>query len=127
MSPRGMLSHEFCLVPRGDTPTSGRLYASLACRCVPLVIANRFREHYAFAAAGRYDTWTVSVPEGEFLKAPRAAVERAIGAARPRLAASTVTSVRTRTTHPTRCVSCPRRWAVARVCVWSSRACAHYM
>ena len=84
---RGMLSHEFCLVPRGDTPTSGRLYASLACRCVPLVIANRFREHYAFAAAGRYDTWTVSVPEGEFLKAPRAAVERAIGAARPRLAA----------------------------------------
>ena len=82
---RGMLGHEFCLVPRGDTPTSGRLYAALACRCVPLIISNRFAEHYAFAARGAYAEWVISVPEGEFLREPRAAVERAIASARPRL------------------------------------------
>ena len=82
---RGMLSHEFCLVPRGDTPSSGRLYAALACRCVPLLIANRFAEHFAFPTRGRYDEWVVSVPEGEFMRSPRASIEGAIHQARPQL------------------------------------------
>ena len=83
---RGMLSHEFCLVPRGDTPSSGRLFAALACRCVPLVLSNRFPDHYPFRSRGRYDEWTVALPEGEFLRDPRAVVQRGIAAATPRLA-----------------------------------------
>ena len=84
---RGMLSHEFCLIPRGDTPTSGRLFAALACRCVPVIISNRFVDHLPFAARGGYDQWTVTVPEGEFLRTPREAIERAISRARPKLTA----------------------------------------
>ena len=82
---RGMLSHEFCLVPRGDTPTSGRLFVSLACRCVPLIISNKFAEHFPYTSRGQYDEWTVHVSEGQFLQKPRETVEKAIAAARPRL------------------------------------------
>ena len=74
-------------MPRGDTPTSGRLFAALACRCVPVIISNRFVDHLPFAARGGYDQWTVTVPEGEFLRTPREAIERAISRARPKLTA----------------------------------------
>jgi len=82
---RGMLQHEFCLVPRGDTPTSGRLFVALACRCVPIVISNKFAEHFPYASRGRYDEWTVNLPEQRFMKAPMQSVEEAIANARPKL------------------------------------------
>lgn len=82
---RGMLSHQFCLVPRGDTPSSGRLFGALACRCVPLVLSNKFEQHYPFREVGRYDEWALPVAEGEFMRDPRGVVERAMEQARPRL------------------------------------------
>jgi hypothetical protein len=82
---RGMLSHQFCLVPRGDTPSSGRLFGALACRCVPLVLSNKFEQHYPFREVGRYDEWALPIAEGEFMREPRAAVERAMERARPKL------------------------------------------
>lgn len=83
---RGMLSHEFCLVPRGDTPSSGRLFAALACRCIPIVVSNKFQQHYPFRSTGRYDAWTVSVNEGEFMRSPKAAIEASIVNAKSRMA-----------------------------------------
>lgn len=84
---RGMLANEFCLVPRGDTPTSGRLFAALACRCVPIIVSKNFKEHYPHAAVGRYDQWTVSINEPDFVRGPTQAVATAMEAARPRLGA----------------------------------------
>ena len=51
-SPRGtaegMLRSQFCLVPKGDTPTSSRLYLALACGCAPILISNEFAPHQPF-------------------------------------------------------------------------------
>ena len=83
---RGMLAHEFCLVPRGDTPTSGRLFGALACRCVPIIIANKYNEHHSFAAQGHYDQWTLTIGEQAFMRDAKGAVEKAIAEATPRMA-----------------------------------------
>ena len=80
-----MLRHEFCLVPRGDTPSSGRLFGALACRCVPLVLSKTLDEHLPYRDAVAYENWTIAVPEGKFLAEPRATLELSIAAARPRL------------------------------------------
>ncbi|KAL1495404.1 hypothetical protein AB1Y20_016772 [Prymnesium parvum] len=43
-----MANADFCLVPKGDTPTSSRLYSALACGCVPLIVSNDFKPHQPF-------------------------------------------------------------------------------
>ena len=44
----GMLRSNFCLVPKGDTPTSARIYSAVACGCVPIIISNEFKSHQPF-------------------------------------------------------------------------------
>ena len=39
---RTMLSTSMCLAPRGDTPTSRRLFEALAAGCVPILVDNKF-------------------------------------------------------------------------------------
>ena len=82
---RGMLTHQYCLVPRGDTPSSGRLFAALACRCVPVVLSNKLQPHLPYADVAKYDEWTLRVPEGEFIHNARQALERAMSRSRAQL------------------------------------------
>ena len=87
---RGMLRHEFCLVPRGDTPSSGRLFAALACRCVPIVLAKTLPEHVPFRTLPSVvplANWTVSVRESAFVSDPRGAIANVIQAAQSQLPA----------------------------------------
>mmetsp|Transcript_28805 Transcript_28805/g.73978 ORF Transcript_28805/g.73978 Transcript_28805/m.73978 type:complete len:151 (-) Transcript_28805:366-818(-) len=84
---RGMLQHRFCLVPRGDTPSSGRLFSALACRCIPIVLAKTLPEHlpYQSLPITPYAHWTLSLSESAFLIDPKDTVTSAMQAAEPRL------------------------------------------
>ena len=74
---RGWSSSRFCLVLRGDTPTSHAFYHAVASGCVPVVISDGFerfglpfaREHYA-AGRLKLDEIAVIVDEATFLKRP---------------------------------------------------------
>lgn len=45
---RGMLCADYCLVPKGDTPTSSRFFQAIACGCVPLVISDFLSHHLPY-------------------------------------------------------------------------------
>lgn len=63
-----MLQSRFCLVPRGDMPDSGRLYDSMACGCIPVIISDRFRG--AFADVVNYERFSLRISEQAFLADP---------------------------------------------------------
>tara|TARA_B110001452_G_scaffold253457_1_gene244195 strand:- start:757 stop:1875 length:1119 start_codon:yes stop_codon:yes gene_type:complete len=84
-SAAGMRASEFCIVPKGDTPTSSRLYSAIACGCVPLIIADHIRPHLAFSRAVDFERFVAFVPEGEFGRDPVAAVSNATARLAPRL------------------------------------------
>lgn len=81
----GMLHHEFCLVPRGDTPSSGRLFGALACRCVPLILSTRLDEHLPYRDVVAYANWTVRVREHGFIADARNSIETTLRLVRPHL------------------------------------------
>jgi len=60
----GMLRSNFCLVPKGDTPTSSRIYSAVACGCVPIIISNEFKSHQPFphVLAPNKHFWNLGVP-----------------------------------------------------------------
>ena len=84
-SAAGMRASEFCVVPKGDTPTSSRLYSAIACGCVPLIIADHIRPHLAFSRAVDFERFVAFVPEGEFGRDPVAAVSNVTSHLAPRL------------------------------------------
>ena len=53
---RRMRQCRFCLVPRGITPSSRRLYEALAAKCVPVVVSDRFVVPYAGSLGAVGDT-----------------------------------------------------------------------
>ena len=46
---RRMLCSEYCVIPKGDTPTSSRFYSAIACGCVPLVVSDDIQPHLPYA------------------------------------------------------------------------------
>jgi len=69
-----MYHSTFCLVPRGDTPDSSRLYDAIACGCIPIIISDRF--HGAFPDAIDYARFTLRVTERDFLADPVGSLRR---------------------------------------------------
>ena len=77
---------KYCLVPRGDTPSSSRFYDAVACGCVPVVISDAFElafapppstEHGSERDSSSNSGWpldyssaVIRVPEAEFVRAP---------------------------------------------------------
>ena len=59
-----MLQSQYCLVPRGDMPDSGRLYDALACECIPIIISDRFKG--SFADVLNYSRFSLRVTEASF-------------------------------------------------------------
>ena len=83
---RMMQRAEFCLAPRGDTPSSGRLFAAMQCGCVPLVISTHLPQHLPFLGQGvNYPAFLGQIPEAHFLCNPQRAIGAAIAALRPQL------------------------------------------
>ena len=62
---QGMLRSNFCLVPKGDTPTSSRLYTAVACGCVPILISNEIKAHQPFphVLPPNRHFWNLGVPQ----------------------------------------------------------------
>jgi len=40
---KGMANSTFCLVPKGDTPTSRRLFDAIMAGCIPIIVSNEIR------------------------------------------------------------------------------------
>jgi hypothetical protein len=83
-SRRRMRMCKFCLVPKGITPSSRRLYEALAAKCVPVVVSDRFVVPFAGSSAGSasggggvgrdgfpVDSFMLRVPETDVSKLPQ--------------------------------------------------------
>ena len=82
---RAMLRADFCLVPKGDTPTTSRFFSAVACGCVPIVISDHIRPHLPFASRVPYDDFAAFVAESDFHAAPVERLRRTMEELRPRL------------------------------------------
>ena len=51
-SRRRLRTCKFCMVPRGITPSSRRLYEAIAAKCVPVIISDRFVLPYSGSSTG---------------------------------------------------------------------------
>ena len=49
-----MLCSDYCLTPKGGTPTSSRFFSAIACGCVPLVISDDLAYHLPFLRQVNY-------------------------------------------------------------------------
>ncbi|KAJ3678417.1 hypothetical protein LUZ60_002220 [Juncus effusus] len=63
---KGMRSSQFCLSPAGDTPTSCRLFDSIASLCVPVIISDNIV--LPFEGPLNYSDFALSISEGEALE-----------------------------------------------------------
>ena len=57
----------FCLVPRGDSPPSSRLYLAVAAGCIPVLISDSFDG--VFATTVPWHTFSLRVPEASIAAA----------------------------------------------------------
>ena len=71
-----MMRAKYCLVPRGDTSSSGRLYDAISCLCVPVIISDGIE--LAFSDSIDWGSFSIRCSEEEFTKDPEQAVLRAI-------------------------------------------------
>mmetsp|Transcript_31903 Transcript_31903/g.88185 ORF Transcript_31903/g.88185 Transcript_31903/m.88185 type:complete len:183 (+) Transcript_31903:671-1219(+) len=62
-----MLQSDFCLVPRGDTPTTARLFNAIAAGCIPLIVADHIS--LPFSDVLKWDKFSVQLPESELANA----------------------------------------------------------
>jgi len=65
---------KFCLAPRGDTPSSRRLYDSVVAGCIPVLIADDMKLPYQSVLD--WDSFMVRVSEADALRDPAAIADR---------------------------------------------------
>ena len=82
-----MLRSQFCLIPKGDTPSSSRFYTAIACGCVPLVIADAIRPHLPFAKTVAYNEIVTFIRERRFARSPLSVIGNTTARLRERLPA----------------------------------------
>lgn len=63
-----MASHDFCLVPRGDTPGTSRLFDAIAAGCIPIVVSDNIP--LPFAETVPYQDLIIAIPEDKFIDNP---------------------------------------------------------
>ena len=83
---RAYQQHAWCLVPKGDTSSSGRLFSALACGCVPLLISAKLPPHLPYRRIARYEQWLPALHEEAFKEAPRQVLTTALVGLTPRWA-----------------------------------------
>ena len=78
---RHYASSRLCAVAAGDTPSTGRLYDSIACLCLPLLVTDDVQLPFLHArGAPSPQAYGVRVAEAALLDNPRQAVRRALKA-----------------------------------------------
>mmetsp|Transcript_16828 Transcript_16828/g.43215 ORF Transcript_16828/g.43215 Transcript_16828/m.43215 type:complete len:398 (-) Transcript_16828:129-1322(-) len=82
---QGYRQSRFCLVPKGDTPTSARLFDAISCGCVPLVISDHLRDHLPFRDLVPYAEFLRGIDEHKFALNPVGAVSSAMRELEPNL------------------------------------------
>ena len=71
-----MASHEFCFVPRGDTPGSSRLFDAVAAGCIPVIVSDNIE--LPFRHAIPYKDFTFIIPEDDFIADPEGSLSRIV-------------------------------------------------
>lgn len=72
---RAMLASKFCLVTRGDTPSSHKVFDAIRSLCIPVIISDLWhRVAKPFPTLLSWDTFSISIPEPVFMKEPHQAV-----------------------------------------------------
>jgi len=83
-----MAASKFCLMPRGDTPSSGRIFHAIALGCIPIIVADPWLSMAApFDGLVDYEDFALFVKEGDAIISPSstlAARFEALGGTRTR-------------------------------------------
>ena len=75
--PDVMARSVFCFVPRGDSPTSRRLYDAMAAACVPVIVSDDWSgATLPFHELIPWEVFVVRVSERDWNENPRATLER---------------------------------------------------
>lgn len=79
-----MAGARFCAIAAGDTPSTGRLYDSIACLCVPVILVDDLQLPFPRTRPLPPSSYGVRYPEADFLADPLGAARRILeGAAGP--------------------------------------------
>ena len=71
-----MQSDELCFVPRGDTPTSRRLFDAIISGCLPVIISDSIDVHLPFSSSIPYTEFTYRIADEEWIEDPQAVLRR---------------------------------------------------
>ena len=71
-----MLSGELCFVPRGDTPTSRRLFDAMLCGCLPVIISDTIDISLPFRSTIPYNDFAFRISEREWVNNPKAVLQQ---------------------------------------------------
>ena len=67
----GMMESAFCWIPRGDNPTSRRIFDAVAAGCIPVVVSDDIARYLPFRWAVEWRSMILQVPEAVFNENPR--------------------------------------------------------
>merc|ERR1711933_401311 len=72
---KAMSESKFCLVTRGDTPSSHKVFDAVRSLCVPVIVSDQWqRVAKPFPTILAWDAFSISIPETLFMKEPKHAV-----------------------------------------------------
>lgn len=72
---RGMSESKFCLVTRGDTPSSHKIFDAIRSLCIPVIVSDLWhRVAKPFPTLLAWDAFSLSIPEPHFMKDPQQAI-----------------------------------------------------
>jgi hypothetical protein len=75
----GMLESTYCWIPRGDNPTSRRVFDAVAAGCIPVVVSDDIARYLPFRWAIEWRSMILQVPEAVFNKNPRGVADAVLG------------------------------------------------
>jgi len=71
----GMLGATFCWIPRGDNPTSRRIFDAVAAGCIPVVVSDDIARYLPFRWAVDWRAMILQVPEAVFTRNAKGVAE----------------------------------------------------
>ena len=72
---RHMLDSTFCLIPRGDTPTTNRLFDAISAGCIPVIVSENIDLVLPFSTFLDWRQFSVRLPQDLVLSNPRSLLE----------------------------------------------------